>query len=192
MDFDLQDLCRQAQRGDETAARGLVDRTYQRIYAFLRRMADSDADAADLTQRTYQRAWQSLPDFKARCSPASWLHGIAYRTWVDWLRSPRRTESRTEEWWDACAAESPNPADAAIDADLEHSVFERVSELDADLRATVSLHYYQGLSLQETADALGIAASTVKHRLRQALDEIRGSLGEPATTTNKQNQKLPL
>ena len=45
--------------------------------------------------------------------------------------------------------------------------------LDADVRATVHLHYYQGLTLQETADALGIATSTVKYRLRQALADLQ-------------------
>ncbi len=185
MDFDLQDLCRRAREGDEASARALVDRTYQPIYAFLRRMADSDADADDLTQRTYQRAWQSLSSFEGRCSPSSWLHGIAYRVWVDWLRSPRRTEARSSDWWDAVSAEAPSPAETAAHADLECSVHHQVSKLETDLRATINLHYYQGLSLQETADALGIAVSTVKHRLREALEQIRKRLGEPSTKTQK-------
>jgi RNA polymerase sigma factor (sigma-70 family) len=48
-----------------------------------------------------------------------------------------------------------------------------VDALDADVRATVHLHYYQDLSLRETAEALGIATSTVKYRLRQALDQLQ-------------------
>ena len=51
-----------------------------------------------------------------------------------------------------------------------------MDELDADLRETVHLHYYQNLTLEETAAALGIAASTVKYRLRSALAELQRQL----------------
>ena len=49
-------------------------------------------------------------------------------------------------------------------------------ELETDLRETVHLHYYQGLTLQETAEAMGIAASTVKYRLRSALAQLERKL----------------
>ncbi len=52
------------------------------------------------------------------------------------------------------------------------------NRLASDLRVTVHLHYYQGLTLQETAAALEIATSTVKHRLRRAVNQIREELGE--------------
>jgi RNA polymerase sigma factor (sigma-70 family) len=48
-----------------------------------------------------------------------------------------------------------------------------VDELDDEKKQTVHLHYYQNLTLNETAEALGIAASTVKYRLREALDVLR-------------------
>jgi RNA polymerase sigma factor (sigma-70 family) len=48
-----------------------------------------------------------------------------------------------------------------------------VDRLDPDLRESIHLHYYQGLTLQETADAMDVATSTVKYRLRQALDKLQ-------------------
>ncbi len=51
-----------------------------------------------------------------------------------------------------------------------------MDRLESELRNTVHLHYYQGLTLQETADAMGVAASTVKYRLRQALAELQKAL----------------
>jgi RNA polymerase sigma factor (sigma-70 family) len=51
-----------------------------------------------------------------------------------------------------------------------------VDELEPDLRHTVQLHYYQDLTLQETADAMGVATSTVKYRIRQALAELQRRL----------------
>jgi RNA polymerase sigma factor (sigma-70 family) len=60
--------------------------------------------------------------------------------------------------------------------DLSAVVFAAVDQLDAHLREPVHLHYYQELTLQETADAQGIATSTVKYRLRQALSELQKKL----------------
>lgn len=53
------------------------------------------------------------------------------------------------------------------------------NKLDDDAREIVHLHYYQGLSIQETADALGIATSTVKYRLRHAIANLQTRLAEP-------------
>ena len=66
-------------------------------------------------------------------------------------------------------------------ADLRATLFTAVDRLEPDLRDTIHLHYYQDLTLQETADALGVATSTVKYRLRQALGELQKTVGpEPA------------
>lgn len=68
------------------------------------------------------------------------------------------------------------------------ALYRYVELLEPDVRATVHCHYYQELTLQETADALGIAASTVKYRLRQALDELQRKLGtEKTLTTDPEN-----
>ena len=162
--------------GDKTAAVELIELCYGRIFNFLRRLAGNEADAADLTQQTFTRVWQALPSFANRSSVASWIHGIAYHVYVDWRRVGVRTESRPDEWWAACSANGDKPDEHAARNDLEGAVIARVEGLEADLRHTVHLHYYQGLTIQETADALGIATSTVKYRLRQALAELQKQL----------------
>lgn len=175
-------LVEAAGRGDRTAAVRLIDLFYERIFAFLRRLAGNEADAADLTQRTFSRVWESLPTFAGRSSVGSWIHGIAYHVYVDWRRAEPRTEPRSDEWWALCAGDDPTPAEALIRADLAATVFRSVDQLDPDLRETVHLHYYQELTLQETAAAQGIATSTVKYRLRQALAELQKKLNhEPKT-----------
>ena len=55
--------------------------------------------------------------------------------------------------------------------------------LETDVRDTIHLHYYQELTLQETADALGIATSTVKYRLRHALAELQKNAAEDFGST---------
>jgi len=85
---------------------------YERIYAFLRRLAGNEADAADLTQRTFGRLWQALPTFARRSSVSSWIHGIAYHVYVDWRRAEHRSEARPEAWWAACRAPDAAPLDS--------------------------------------------------------------------------------
>ncbi len=173
MESQTDQLVENARRGDKAAANHLIELFYERIYAFLRRLAANDADAADLTQRTFGRVWQALPTFAKRSSFSSWIHGIAHHVYVDWRRANHRTEPRSEEWWATCASRDPSPDETATRADLAANLFAWVDALDTDVRDTVHLHYYQELTLQETADALGIATSTVKYRLRQALAQLQ-------------------
>lgn len=169
--------------GENSGAVELIDLFYQRVYAFLRRLAGTDADAADLTQRTFGRVWQALPGFSGRSSVGSWIHSIAYHTYVDWRRSNHRVESRSPEWWSEQISPESRPDDLAADRDLSARVYALVGKLEPDLRDTVHLHYFQELTLQDTADAMNVATSTVKYRLRQALEELGKQLGSERSET---------
>src|SRR5215831_5631127 len=173
MELESKNLVDEARRGDRRAATELIEAFYKRIFAFLRRLSGSDIEAADLTQRTFSRVWKALPTFAGRSSISSWIHGIAYHVYVDWRRSDHRSEPKTDEWWSGCAAPGPAPDEVAATNDLAALVYASVEQLEADLRESVHLHYYQGLTLQETADAMGTATSTVKYRLRQALARLQ-------------------
>ncbi len=170
-----------ARRGDTEAAGRLVGEFHARIYGFLRRLSGSDADAVELTQRTFCRVWTSLPAFAGRSSVSSWMHGIAYRTYVDWLRAERRGVQVPDAWWLALPDASRGPDLVVADADDAAAAYAAVDRLEPALRETIHLHYYQGLTLDETATSLEIATSTVKYRVRQALAELQRGLaaGQP-------------
>jgi RNA polymerase sigma factor (sigma-70 family) len=123
----------------------------------------------------------ALPTFADRSSFGSWLHGIAYHTYVDWSRRNRLTEPRSQEWWAHQVAAQPGPDEIALRNDLAATVYASVDQLAPDLRDTVHLHYYQELTLQETAEAMGVATSTVKYRLRQALDTLESKFNSQPT-----------
>jgi len=154
----------------------LIELFYERIYGFLRRLTANDADAADLTQRTFSRVWQNLSGFEGRSSPGSWIHSIAYHLYVDWRRSLHPSESRSDDWWIAHQANDLRPDEIVAARDLQSAVFRFVDTLEPDLRDTIHLHYYQELTLQETADAMGVAVSTVKYRQHQAVTELQKKL----------------
>ena len=182
MEPDANQLVARARCGDRAAAGELIELFYERVYAFLRRLAANEADAADLTQRTFGRVWQALPGFAGRSSVASWIHSIAYHVYVDWRRADRRWEPRSDEWWRSRPAQEALPDEIVAQTDLAAAVYGSVDGLEAELRQTVHLHYYQGLTLQETADAMGVATSTVKYRLRQALAELQRRLASRPTS----------
>jgi len=177
MEPDASQLVRAFRSGDSAAAVQLIELFYGRVYNFLRRLTANEADAADLTQQTFGRVWQRLSSFAERSSVSSWIHGIAYHVYVDWRRANGRTEARPSGWWDTHESANSQPDEEAASADMRATLYRQVERLESDLRATVHCHYYQELTLQETADAMGIATSTVKYRLRQALDELQRKLG---------------
>ena len=183
MELQTSQLVENARLGDKAAATRLIELFYERIYAFLRRFTGNDADAADLTQHTFARVWQALPTFAGRSSLGSWIHGIAHHVYVDWRRADHRTEPRSNEWWADFPALEAAPDEAVARSDLATALYATVEALDSNLRDAVHLHYYQDLTLQETAEALGVATSTVKYRLRQALAELQKRFPHEHDTT---------
>jgi RNA polymerase sigma factor (sigma-70 family) len=185
MEPDASQLVRAFRSGDRAAAVQLIELFYARVYNFLRRLTSNEADAADLTQQTFSRVWQRLDSFAERSSVSSWIHGIAYHVYVDWRRANGRTEPRSNEWWETHESVGPRPDELTATADMKATLFRHVEALGPDVRATVHCHYYQELTLQETADALEVATSTVKYRLRQALAELQKRLDAERVTAKE-------
>ena len=172
-------LCELARNGDREAAGELVSLFYERLYAWLRRLTGNEDDAADLTQKTFARAWVALGSWQRRSSFSTWLHGIGHHVYVDWRRAQPPAALPLDDWWAHCQDDAPDPFETAAERDLAERLYAYVERLDEDTGLTVHLHYYQGLSLAETAEVLGVATSTVKYRLRQALDFLKTRLAEP-------------
>ncbi len=184
MNERAEQLCGRAQAGDGAAAAELLTMFYEPIFAWFRRLCGNEADAADLTQKTFCKVWAGLGSFQGRSSFSTWLHGIGRHVYVDWRRRKDPAGPQTEDWWESRAADTPSPFEDAAERDLARQLYALVEQLEEETRETVHLHYYQGLSLQETADALGVATSTVKYRLREALEFLRLHTAEPKLRTH--------
>jgi RNA polymerase sigma-70 factor (ECF subfamily) len=165
-------LCERAGAGDMQAASELVLLHYEGVFAFFRRWRLNDADARDLTQKTFAKVWASLPSYQGRSSFSTWVHKIGYNLYIDWTRKGNRLEARPDEWWETCVAEGPDPFENAAERELALRLHAMVAGMDENRRQAVHLHYYHGLSIKETAEVLDVATSTVKYRLRAALDEL--------------------
>jgi RNA polymerase sigma-70 factor (ECF subfamily) len=175
----VEELCRNAQAGDLGAASSLIAATYERIYAYHRRLCGSEETAADLTQQTFASVWRSLSSFGGRASFTTWLHRIAHNVYVDWRRKGNRLDVQGDDWWETCTDDGASPFENTAERDGAHQLYAAIEQLAEEQRVVIHLHYYQGLTLQETADALEIATSTVKYRLRNALDLLKARLTEP-------------
>lgn len=166
--------------GDRTAAEELVDRTYSAVYASLYRLCWDVETAADLTQETYQKAWAALSRFDGRSQFFTWLYRIAYTTFLNHVRRPRRTASLDEPG----APDPPDPIQAVDDriAEREEAARLRVAvlSLPEDLRFTVSAHFWGGLAVKEIARIENITAVAIRKRLHKAFSMLEANLEKEA------------
>ena len=120
--------------------------------------------AEDATQETFIRAWKSMAKFKGDASPRTWLTRIA----INVCRNVRRTA------WFRHFDRSVSPEDLPLSApDEDRTLLLTVQQLPEKYKQVIILRYYQGMSLDEAGQSLGISRSTAHHRLQKALNLLR-------------------
>ena len=154
--------------GDRQAAERLVERTYRGVYALLRRLCGDPDLAADLTQDTYRKAWDALPGFDGRSQFSTWLFRIAYTTFLNHLRRPRRLVP-LEEKHEAAVPDPAPAADEVVGRGLEGDRLRRaVLALPENLRYTVTAVFWGDLPVKEIARQEGITTVAIRKRLKKA------------------------
>lgn len=171
-------LLDQIAEGDRAAAEALVDATYERVFALLVRLAGRDRDlAADLTQETYRKAWVSLEGFDRRSRVATWLHRIAYNTFLNHVRRPRLVE--TEENPAAHVSDPAPGQDERMDRrEIATRLRQAVMGLPDELRFTVTARFWAELPVSEIARLEHVTGAAIRKRLKKAQGELRRALGE--------------
>ncbi len=178
MDKRVKSLCRRAKKADKDAACELLKIYYSDVYSYLRRLCQGGHDAEDLTQQTFLKAWSSLDGFAGRSKFSTWLYRIAHNTFIDWQRrNAGGIKANSGEWWRECVDDNPGPFTSFAEYQTAQRLYKAVDELDEDKKYVVHLHYYQGLSIRETAKVMDIATSTVKYRLREVFKILKVKLG---------------
>jgi RNA polymerase sigma factor (sigma-70 family) len=162
--------------GDRAAAEEIVERTYSSVFASLYRMCGDSDLAADLTQETYQKAWAALPDFDGRSQLFTWLYRIAYTTFLNHIRRPRRMTSLDDDDAPDVRDEAPG-ADELLSTKEEGERLRRcVLQLPEDLRFTVTAHFWGGLAVKEIAKIEEITTVAIRKRLHKAFSLIEAAL----------------
>jgi RNA polymerase sigma-70 factor, ECF subfamily len=142
------------------------------VLALLRRLTGNRHDADDLFQETAVRVWQRLSDRPGLRNRRAWIMTIAYHVFVN-HRTRRRMPNS-----DASSIQDHERSPAALVEIAEDAsrVNAAVARLPVSVREVVLLHYNGGLTLRETAHAMGLNQGTVKSRLNAALKELRRRL----------------
>ena len=178
--------------GDADAFRLIVRRYGARLRGFcLARLDDAD-EADDAVQDVLLRAYRSLGTFRLGTSFASWLFAIAAnRVRTRRVRTSAR-EALVRRAADAARiAPVSDPADRALELIGREEVRRAVAGLPWPLRVVVELYYFAGLSVEETASALGLGREAVKSRLLRARRELARLAAEPAQPDQGREGILP-
>lgn len=167
-----------AAAGDRQAAEQLVERTYRGVFSLQRRLCGDPDLAADLTQETYRKAWDALPGFDGRAQFSTWLFRIAYTTFLNHMRRPRRLVPLEEKHESAVADPAP-PADEVADRSASGDRLRRaVLSLPEELRFTVTALFWGDLPVKEIARQEGVTTVAIRKRLKRALGMLALALEE--------------
>ena len=172
-------LLQAAQAGDGRAFAELVRRYQRAIYAVAYGFMRSPADADDVAQETFVRAYRALGRFRVGEPLYPWLARIATNAALSQLRSRRRKpETPLEPLLEAGRQWSAgdDPAERAAEAERARHLKEAMAELTPEHQAVLVLRVVEDLSYDEIARTLGVPAGTVMSRLSRARAELRAKL----------------
>lgn len=168
----------QARRGDTAAFESLLRRYERQIYGFTYRMMGGNAaDADDLTQETFIKAYRALPRTADLLHVSAWLHRIAANSCRDELRRRRRAHCQS---WDPAIHEpltpgtpTENPESLVLQKEADASVQAILNRMRPRNKQALMLREYLGLSCREIGAVMGVSQKAVKSTLFRARDEFR-------------------
>ena len=169
------ELARRFRDGDRAAFDLLVRHHQKGMWRLVRRYVKSDADAADVTQLAFVRAFRGLATFRGTATVRSWLYRIAISCALSWLRDHRR-EQPAEIAEDALIAS--NPALAQISAGDDRAQLRRaIAELPPKQKLVLELRVFDDLSFREVAELADCSENTAKVNFHYAVKRLRDILG---------------
>lgn len=166
-----------AAAGDREAFDELVRRHQTRILSLTRALLAGSAEADDIAQEVFVRAWRGIRGFRGDGTFSAWLHRIA----ANLICSQQRRFSRERRLFGMRVGEEasdaveglPSPADVETEVMLRVTIDRALARLPFDLRIAVVLRDLQGLDYKEIASALDIPIGTVESRIFRGRQRLR-------------------
>src|SRR5579872_3034069 len=184
------ELIREAQRGSRAAFEELVRQYDQAVLRLALHLTGSEAEAQDIYQEAFLKAYRHLGNFRFECSFYTWMYRIVTNLCLDHLRkkktrredSPVVTDSSGEEHslLDQVADDraGANPERDLMRRELGGKINKALDQLTPRERMVFELKHYQGLKLRTIGEMLNTTEETAKNTLFRATQKLRGTLSE--------------
>lgn len=169
-------LLERIRAGDRRAAETLVEGTYSEVFASLVRLCGDRDLAADLTQETYRKAWQSLPGFDGRSRFSTWLYRIAYNALLNHMRQHLRVVPLEGNGATVPTDPAGSAEEAIGNSEISLRLRRAVLALPEQLRFPVTARFWAGQSVSDIARHEGVTTVAIRKRLRRALANLESAL----------------
>lgn len=178
-------LVHASKRGDISAFEELVKRYDRRLLRIAHHITQNREDAEDVVQEAFLKAFQHLVQFQEKSQFSTWLIRITLNQSLMKLRKLRSTkeisidkdfQSEEDNLPIDLADWAPNPEELYRSAELQKILRKTLQELGPGLRVVFVLRDIEGLSLEETTEALGLSLAAVKARSLRARLQLRERL----------------
>jgi RNA polymerase sigma-70 factor (ECF subfamily) len=178
-------LVRRVQAGDKGAFDALVLKYQHKVVKLVMRYVRNPAEAEDVAQEAFIKAYRALPRFRGDSAFYTWLYRIAINTaknaMASRLRSPveydlDRGDSDHPNEFEARMKDTATPEALAMTEEIRSTVNAAIEALPEDLRTAIVLRELEGLSYEEIAEAMGCPVGTVRSRIFRAREAIDNRL----------------
>ena len=178
-------LVRRVQRGDKTAFDVLVLKYQHKVVKLVMRYVRVPAEAEDIAQEAFIKAYRALPQFRGDSAFYTWLYRIAINTAKNVVASRGRSPieynldlSNPEESYDMQdrIKDTATPEALAMTEEIRVTVDAAIEALPEELRTAIVLREIEGLSYEEIAVSMECPVGTVRSRIFRAREAIDGRL----------------
>lgn len=180
------DLVERSLRGDRDAFGQLAERYYRMVSVLALQKTGHRADAEDIVQEAYVRAYRALGSLREGSRFAAWIYNITLKLCIDWLRRRERRDG-TVPFDDAALGHSTSGrlsrsllggvGDALEARDEQAQVLRAMGSLPDKYRLVITLRYVRKMSYKEIAEHLGEPAGTIANRLHRATRLLQDRMG---------------
>ena len=178
------ELMLRVQKGDQSAFEALVEKYQRPVMNFIYHMVLDAAEAEDLTQEVFLRAYRAAPRYRPEARFSTWLYRIAINMALKKVRTARRDRALSLNQIILAGGRSSEPAAAAEsqpDVQLERRELLRaleaaLHELPERQRIAVILQRFEGFSYHEISETMGCSIESVESLLGRAKAKLRNSL----------------